>query len=60
MEPAGMLKVFCDAVEQRDGTAFAQLFADDGIYHDVGARLEDIALTIHAHPTQSEGLHEAV
>jgi dihydrolipoamide dehydrogenase len=25
----------------------------------MGARLEDAALTSHAHPTQSEGFHEA-
>ena len=35
MEPAGLLKSFCDAVERRDGTTFAQLFAEDGVYHDV-------------------------
>ncbi len=26
---------------------------------EMGARLEDVALTIHAHPTQSEAFHEA-
>jgi dihydrolipoamide dehydrogenase len=26
---------------------------------EMGARLEDIALTIHAHPTLSEAFHEA-
>jgi ketosteroid isomerase-like protein len=30
-----MLSAFCDAVERRDGQAFAALFAEDGIYHDV-------------------------
>jgi hypothetical protein len=30
-----MLRTFCDAVEQRDGTTFASLFAEDGVYHDV-------------------------
>jgi ketosteroid isomerase-like protein len=30
-----MLKAFCEAVERRDGKAFAELFTEDGIYHDV-------------------------
>jgi ketosteroid isomerase-like protein len=30
-----MLGAFCDAVERRDGGAFAALFTEDGIYHDV-------------------------
>jgi ketosteroid isomerase-like protein len=30
-----MLRTFCDAVERRDGKAFAALFAEDGVYHDV-------------------------
>jgi ketosteroid isomerase-like protein len=30
-----MLRAFCDAVERRDGKAFAGLFAEDGVYHDV-------------------------
>ena len=30
-----MLKSFCDAVEQRNGAAFADLFTEDGVYHDV-------------------------
>ncbi|MBR0903165.1 nuclear transport factor 2 family protein [Bradyrhizobium liaoningense] len=29
------LRAFCDAVEQRNGKAFAKLFTEDGIYHDV-------------------------
>jgi ketosteroid isomerase-like protein len=29
------LKTFCDAVERRDGNAFADLFTEDGVYHDV-------------------------
>ena len=35
MNTAAMLQTFCDAVEQRDGTAFAALFTEDGVYHDV-------------------------
>ena len=30
-----LLHAFCDAVEQRNGKAFADLFAEDGVYHDV-------------------------
>ncbi|MBR0692422.1 nuclear transport factor 2 family protein [Bradyrhizobium lablabi] len=30
-----MLRAFCDAVERRDGKAFARLFTEDGVYHDV-------------------------
>jgi ketosteroid isomerase-like protein len=30
-----MLRAFCDAVEQHDGAAFATLFTEDGVYHDV-------------------------
>ncbi len=29
------LKTFCDAVERRNGNAFADLFTEDGVYHDV-------------------------
>ena len=35
MNPAAMLRTFCDAVEKHDGTAFAALFTEDGVYHDV-------------------------
>ena len=35
MNPSTMLRAFCDAVEQRNGKAFAELFAEDGVYHDV-------------------------
>jgi limonene-1,2-epoxide hydrolase len=35
MNISAMLRSFCDAVEQRDGTAFAALFTEDGVYHDV-------------------------
>ena len=30
-----LLKTFCAAVERHDGNAFADLFAEDGVYHDV-------------------------
>ena len=35
MDLPGMLRSFCDAVERRDGKAFAALFTEDGVYHDV-------------------------
>jgi ketosteroid isomerase-like protein len=34
MDIPAMLARFCDAVERRDGEAFAALFTDDGVYHD--------------------------
>ena len=35
MKTEQLLRAFCDAVEQHNGKAFAELFADDGVYHDV-------------------------
>jgi ketosteroid isomerase-like protein len=35
MNPSTMLRRFCDAVEGRNGAAFADLFTEDGVYHDV-------------------------
>ena len=35
MNTTAMLRAFCDAVEQHNGAACAQLFTEDGIYHDV-------------------------
>jgi ketosteroid isomerase-like protein len=35
MDITAMLRAFCDAVERRNGTAFAALFTEDGVYHDV-------------------------
>src|SRR6185437_2789884 len=35
MNVTAMLRAFCDAVEQRNGKAFAALFVEDGVYHDV-------------------------
>jgi hypothetical protein len=35
MNVSAMLKTFCEAVERRDGKAFAELFTEDGVYHDV-------------------------
>jgi len=35
MTMSTMLRAFCDAVEQRNGKAFSELFNEDGVYHDV-------------------------
>lgn len=35
MNMSAMLRAFCEAVEQRNGAAFAYLFTEDGVYHDV-------------------------
>jgi ketosteroid isomerase-like protein len=35
MNITAMLRAFCEAVEQRNGKAFAALFTEDGVYHDV-------------------------
>jgi ketosteroid isomerase-like protein len=34
MNVPAMLRTFCDAVEQRNGAKFAELFTEDGVYHD--------------------------
>src|SRR5260370_7483097 len=35
MDNSVTLRAFCDAVERHDGKAFAELFTEDGVYHDV-------------------------
>jgi uncharacterized protein (TIGR02246 family) len=35
MDTSALLRAFCDAVERHDGKAFAELFTEDGVYHDV-------------------------
>ena len=35
MDTTTMLRAFCDAVERRDGKRFADLFTEDGVYHNV-------------------------
>ncbi|MGB6117253.1 MAG: dihydrolipoyl dehydrogenase [Mesorhizobium sp.] len=44
---------------QAVGAGVSELSAAFSLAIEMGARLEDIAGTIHAHPTQSEGLAEA-
>lgn len=41
------------------GAGIAELSAAFGLALEMGARLEDVAATIHAHPTQGEALQEA-
>ena len=41
------------------GAGIAELSAAFALALEMGARLEDVAATIHAHPTQSEGILEA-
>jgi limonene-1,2-epoxide hydrolase len=35
MNPVPLLRAFCAAVEAGDGAAFARLFTEDALYHDV-------------------------
>ena len=44
---------------QAVGASISELSAGFALAIEMGARLEDIAQTIHAHPTQSEGFQEA-
>ena len=44
---------------QAVGTGVSELAAAFSLAIEMGARLEDIAGTIHAHPTQGEGFQEA-
>jgi dihydrolipoamide dehydrogenase len=44
---------------QAVGAGVSELSAAFALAVEMGARLEDIAGTIHAHPTQSEGFQEA-
>src|SRR5690606_5142054 len=44
---------------QAVGTGVSELAAAFSLAIEMGARLEDIAGTVHAHPTQGEGFQEA-
>ncbi|MEO3416918.1 dihydrolipoyl dehydrogenase [Roseovarius sp. CAU 1744] len=44
---------------QATGGGISELAASFALAIEMGARLEDVAGTIHAHPTQSEGFQEA-
>ena len=38
MDVKNLLREFCSAVEQHDGQRLAQLFCENGVYHDVFLR----------------------
>ncbi len=62
---AGMVRIVARASDQlvvgvqAVGPAVAELAAAFGLAIEMGATLEDIAGTIHAHPTVGESFHEA-
>jgi dihydrolipoamide dehydrogenase len=64
-EKEGFVRVVADADEefllgaQIVGPEASELIAELGLGIEMGARLEDIAGTIHTHPTLSEAVHEA-
>ena len=64
-ETAGLLKVIADAATDRAlgghmiGAHCSELIAEAVIAMEFGASAEDLGLTMFAHPTLSEGLHEA-
>ena len=64
-QAAGMVKLIADARTDRIlgghivGPGASELIAEVVLAMEFGASAEDIARTIHAHPTLSESLHEA-
>ena len=64
-ETAGLIKVIADAATDRVlgvhmiGAHCSELVAEAVIAMEFGASAEDLGLTMFAHPTLSEGLHEA-
>ncbi|WP_324665641.1 dihydrolipoyl dehydrogenase [Haloarcula sediminis] len=64
-EREGFVRVVADADTefllgaQIVGPEAAELVAEVGLGIELGARLEDIAGTVHTHPTLSEAVHEA-
>jgi len=69
MDVSALLKRFTTAVEQSDGQAFAQVFSEDGVYHDIfygafagRARIAEM-INDHFHRTAKEfrwDMHEPV
>jgi dihydrolipoamide dehydrogenase len=65
-QDAGFIRVIARADNhlllgvQGVGDGIAELSASFSLALEMGARLEDIAATIHAHPTQSESFPESV
>ena len=64
-ETSGMVKIISHADTDRVlgvhimGPQASELIAQAVLVMEMGASAEDIALTIYAHPTLSESLHEA-
>ena len=64
-DPNGLVKVLADAATDRllgvhiIGPCASELIAEAVLAMEFGASSEDVARTIHAHPTLSEALHEA-
>jgi len=64
-ETEGFLKVISDAKTREllgvaiVGPEASDLIAEAGLALEMGASVEDVALTIHAHPTLAEGMMEA-
>ena len=64
-ETGGLIKVIADAATDRVlgvhmiGAHCSELIAEAVIAMEFGASAEDLGLTMFAHPTLSEGLHEA-
>jgi dihydrolipoamide dehydrogenase len=64
-QAAGMVKIVADAATDRIlgahivGPQASELIAELVLAMEFGASSEDIARTIHAHPTLSESVHEA-
>jgi dihydrolipoamide dehydrogenase len=64
-EPGGLVKVLAHRETDRllgvhiIGAAASELIAEAVVAMEFGASAEDLARTIHAHPTLSEAIHEA-
>jgi dihydrolipoamide dehydrogenase len=64
-ETDGFIKVIADKATDRVlgvhiiGPGASELIAEAVLAMEFGASAEDIARTVHAHPTLAEGLHEA-
>ena len=62
----GFVKVIADAVSKQllgmvaVGRGVSELVGEATLALEMGAFLEDVALTIHPHPTMSEAVQEAV
>jgi len=64
-ETAGFIKTIVDKTDNRVlgvtvvGPDASDLISEAGLAVEMGAYAEDVALTIHPHPTLSEGMNEA-